>query len=81
MLPAVGLFIAEHIESIPPCNTESCAIVLIPSYPESRKIAGFVRLRQGQDMATLVEQLRVGTAYVQTSEMSYGSQVQMYPLE
>ncbi len=51
------------------------------NFPESRKIAGFVRLRQGQEMAKQVEQLRVGTAYVQTPEMAYGSQVQMYPLE
>ncbi len=51
------------------------------NYPESRKIAGFVRLRQGQDLASQIEQLGVGTAYMQTPEMGYGALVQMYPLE
>ncbi|HEU5378374.1 MAG TPA: ATP-binding protein, partial [Ktedonobacteraceae bacterium] len=51
------------------------------NYPESRKVSGFIRSRQGQDLAERIEQLPVGSAYVQTPEMTYGSAVQMYPLE
>jgi hypothetical protein len=51
------------------------------NYPESRKIAGFIRSRQGQDLAARLEQLPVGSAYVQTSDMAYGSVVPMYALE
>jgi DNA helicase HerA-like ATPase len=56
-------------------------VIFRTNYPESRKLAGFIRARQGQDLATRVEQLGVGSAYVQTPEMGYGSIVQMYPLE
>ena len=56
-------------------------IIFRINYPESRKIAGFIRARQGQDLASRLEQLSVGTAYVQTPDMSFGSVVEMYPLE
>ena len=48
------------------------------NYPESRRIAGFIRSRPGQDLAERIEQLPVGSAYVQTPEMPYGSAVKMY---
>jgi len=51
------------------------------NYPESRKVSGFIRGRQGQDLAERIEQLPIGSAYVQTPEMMYGSVVKMYPLE
>ena len=56
-------------------------VIFRTNYPESRKIAGFIRARQGQDLASRIEQLRVGSAYIQTPEMAYGSVVKMYPLE
>lgn len=55
-------------------------IIFRMNYPESRKVAGFIRSRQGQELPGKIEQLAVGSAYVQTSEMSYGSVVKMYPL-
>lgn len=56
-------------------------VVFRTNYPESRKIAGFIRVRQGQDLPAHIEQLTVGSAYVQTPEMPFGTIVQMYPLE
>lgn len=50
------------------------------NYPESRKVAGFIRGRQGQDISERIEQLSVGSAFVQTPEMPYGSVTEMYPL-
>ena len=51
------------------------------NYPESRKVSGFIRTRQSQELSERIEQLPVGSAYVQTPEMMYGSAVKMYPLE
>ncbi len=51
------------------------------NYPESRKVSGFIRGRQGQDLPERIEQLSIGSAYVQTPEMIYGSVVKMYPPE
>ncbi|GHO73957.1 hypothetical protein KSD_17280 [Ktedonobacter sp. SOSP1-85] len=51
------------------------------NFPESRKVSGFIRGRQGQDLSERIEQLPIGSAYVQTPEMMYGSVVKMYPLE
>lgn len=51
------------------------------NHPDSKKVAGFIRGRAGQDIAARIEQLQVGTAYVQTPDMDYGTTVQMYPLE
>jgi DNA phosphorothioation-dependent restriction protein DptH len=50
------------------------------NHPDSKKVAGFIRGRAGQDIAVRIEQLQVGTAYVQTPDMDYGTTVQMYPL-
>jgi DNA helicase HerA-like ATPase len=55
-------------------------VVFRTNYPESRKIAGFIRVRQGQDLPGQIEQLSVGTAFVQTPEMPFGTLVQMYPM-
>lgn len=56
-------------------------VIFRVNYPDSKKVAGFIRGRSGQDLASRIEQLKVGTAYVQTPEMPYGSVVHMYPLE
>lgn len=39
------------------------------NHPDSRKVAGFFRLRGGQDVAQILERLRVGQALVETPEM------------
>ncbi len=51
------------------------------NFPDSKKAAGFIRGRPGQDITARIEQLQVGTAYVQTPDMDYGATLQMYPLE
>ena len=56
-------------------------VIFRVNYPESRRIAGFIRSRQGQDLAERIEQMPVGSAYVQTPEMPYGSVIRMYPPE
>jgi DNA phosphorothioation-dependent restriction protein DptH len=56
-------------------------VIFRVNYPESRRIAGFIRSRQGQDLAERIEQLPVGSAYVQTPEMPFGSVIRMYPPE
>ncbi len=56
-------------------------VIFRMNYPESRKVAGFIRAHQGQDLSQRIEQLSIGSAYVQTPEMSYGSVVKMTPLE
>ena len=56
-------------------------VIFRMNYPESRKVSGFIRTRQGQELSERIEQLPVGSAYVQTPEMMYGSAVKMYPLE
>lgn len=55
-------------------------VIFRMNYPESRRVSGFIRGRQGQDLAERIEQLSIGSAYVQTPEMMYGTVVQMYPL-
>lgn len=55
-------------------------VIFRMNYPESRKVSGFIRTRQGQELSERIEQLSVGSAYVQTPEMTYGSAVKMYPL-
>ena len=56
-------------------------VIFRMNYPESRKVSGFIRTRQGQELSERIEQLPVGSAYVQTPEMMYGSAVKMYSLE
>jgi DNA phosphorothioation-dependent restriction protein DptH len=56
-------------------------VIFRVNYPDSKKVAGFIRGRAGLDLAERIEQLQVGTAYVQTPEMPYGSLVHMSPLE
>jgi DNA helicase HerA-like ATPase len=56
-------------------------VIFRTNYPESRRIAGYIRARPGQDVAARIEQLPVGSAYVQTPEMTYGVVVRMYPLD
>ncbi|GAC1688832.1 MAG: hypothetical protein PVS3B3_10820 [Ktedonobacteraceae bacterium] len=52
-------------------------VIFRMNYPESRKVSGFIRTRQGQELSERIEQLSVGSAYVQTPEMMYGSVVKM----
>ena len=56
-------------------------VIFRVNYPDSKKVAGFIRGRSGQDLAERIEQLQVGAAYVQTPEMPYGTLVHMYSLE
>ncbi len=56
-------------------------VIFRVNYPESRKVSGFIRGRPGQDLSERIEQLSVGSAYVQTPEMMYGAVVKMYPME
>jgi DNA phosphorothioation-dependent restriction protein DptH len=56
-------------------------VIFRVNYPDSKKVAGFIRGHAGLDLAERIEQLQVGSAYVQTPEMPYGSLVHMYPLE
>jgi len=51
------------------------------NFPDSKKVAGFIRGRSGQDIAARIEQLQIGVAFVQTPDMDYGTMVQMYPRE
>ncbi len=56
-------------------------VVFRTNHPESRRIAGFIRARSGQDVVARIEGLPVGSAYVQTPEMTFGELVHMYPLD
>ncbi len=56
-------------------------VIFRVNYPDSKKVSGFIRGRQGQDVAARIEQLPIGCAYVQTPNMAFGVVVQMYPLE
>ncbi len=56
-------------------------IIFRMNYPESKKASGFIRAYPGQNAVERIEQLSVGSAYVQTPEMSHGAVVKMYPLE
>ena len=55
-------------------------IIFRMNYPDSKKVAGFIRGYQGQDVAARIEQLAVGSACVQTPEMAFGTVVHMNPL-
>ncbi len=55
-------------------------VIFRMNYPESRKVSGFIRGRQGQSPSESIEQLSIGSAYVQTPEMTYGSVVKMHSL-
>ncbi len=61
-------------------NNAGTKVIFRMNYPESRKVSGFIRTRQGQELSERIEQLPVGSAYVQTPDMAYGSAVKMYPL-
>jgi len=60
-------------------NNAGTKVIFRMNYPESRKVSGFIRGRQGQDLSERIEQLSIGSAYVQTPDMMYGSVVKMYP--
>lgn len=56
-------------------------VIFRMNYPDSKKVSGFIRGRQGHDLSDRISQLQVGSAYVQTPDMPYGEIVQMYPLD
>ncbi len=62
-------------------NNAGTKVIFRMNYPESRKVSGFIRGRAGQDLPLRIEQLAVGSAYVQTPDMPYGTVVKMNPLE
>ncbi len=47
------------------------------NYPQSRKAAGFLRTRTGRELAEDIEQLPVGSAYVQTPDMADARRTRM----
>lgn len=47
------------------------------NFPQSRKVAGFLRGRAGQDMSTSLENLAVGQAYISTPEQAEARKVFM----
>lgn len=47
------------------------------NFPESRKVAGFLRGRAGHDMSTALENLAVGQAYISTAEHAEARKVFM----
>jgi len=47
------------------------------NFPQSRRVAGFLRGRAGQDMSTALENLAVGQAYISTPEHSEARKVFM----
>ena len=47
------------------------------NYPQSRKVAGFIRGRTGQDMSDALEHLAVGQAYVSTPDHAAARKVFM----
>jgi len=55
-------------------------VVFRTNFPMSKKVAGFLRARKSTDLASAIEQLDVGEAYVQTPEMATCARVRMYPL-
>ncbi|HCI80884.1 MAG TPA: hypothetical protein DHW02_14475 [Ktedonobacter sp.] len=55
-------------------------IIFRMNFPESHKVSRFISTRQGQDIAAGIALLPVGSAYVQTPEMKYGTVVKMHPL-
>jgi DNA helicase HerA-like ATPase len=55
-------------------------VVFRTNFPMSKKVAGFLRARKSFDLASAIEQLDVGEAYVQTPEMSSCARVRMLPL-
>jgi hypothetical protein len=54
-------------------------IIFRTNYPGSRKVAGFLKPRRNQDIADEIEQLSVGNALVQTTEMQHALRLRMYP--
>jgi hypothetical protein len=51
------------------------------NYPDSRKVAGYFRGREGQDLVARLEGLTVGQALVQTPEMGQAQLTRMRPPE
>ena len=52
-------------------------IIFRTNHPESKKIAPYIQPRNPQEIATRIEQLTVGNAFVQTPEMEQGVVVHM----
>jgi DNA phosphorothioation-dependent restriction protein DptH len=55
-------------------------LVFRTNFPMSKRVAGFLRAQRGVDLAAAIEQLDVGEAYVQTSEMAVCSRIRLHPL-
>jgi DNA phosphorothioation-dependent restriction protein DptH len=52
-------------------------IIFRMNYPESRRAAGLIRTGQGSQVAERIEQLPVGSAYVQTDDMRQAALVRL----
>ncbi|WP_052888956.1 ATP-binding protein [Thermogemmatispora carboxidivorans] len=58
-------------------NNAGTRIIFRLNHPEARKAAGFIRAGQVNQVAEQIEQLSIGTAYVQTPEMRQALIVRM----
>lgn len=54
-------------------------VIFRMNHPDSRRVAGFIRVPAGVNLADRIEQLSVGHAYIQTPEMRLGSVVKIQP--
>jgi DNA helicase HerA-like ATPase len=61
--------------------TAGTKVIFRMNVPASKKVSGFIRGLPGQDIASRIEQLTVGEAFVQTPDMAFGSVVKMNPLK
>ena len=56
-------------------------VVFRVNYPDSRKVAGFVKADKGETLATRIERLAVGEAMIQTPEMPAADWVRMLQVD
>lgn len=60
-------------------NTAGTKVLFRVNYPESRTLTKYIASPLNKRIDTIVEQLPVGQAFVQTPEMRFGRQVRMRP--
>ena len=54
-------------------------IIFHTNFPDSRKVAGFLRSKQGQDLSAQIEQLGVGEAFVSLPDSPVARKLYMLP--
>lgn len=55
-------------------------VVFRTNFPMFKKVVGFLKAPKRFDLGTVIEQLDVGEAYVQTPDMAGCTRVRMHPL-